>query len=55
MDAGFAFGVVVGVGLGGASVWYFKVRSLQAAVLAVTGQYRKAERGRKILEERNRQ
>jgi len=40
--------------LGGA-VWYFKVRSIQKSVLAMTGEYQRAETGRKDLEEKSRQ
>lgn len=51
MEGGFWLGLLVGVAAGGGGVWYFKVRSLERAVLAVTGEYRRAERGRRNLEE----
>jgi hypothetical protein len=55
MESGFWLGMLLGIVAGGGGVWYFKVLSLQQAVLTMTGEYRRAERGRKnLLEEKNR-
>jgi len=51
MDGGFWLGMLIGVVAGGGGVWYFKVLSLQQSVLTMTGEYRRAERGRKTLQE----
>jgi len=56
MEGGLWLGVLIGIMAGGGGVWYFKVLPLQQSVLAMTGEYRRAERGRKILaEEKSRQ
>jgi hypothetical protein len=55
MEGGFWLGMLMGIVAGGGGVWYFKVLSLEKSVLAMTGEYRRAERGRKNLqEEKNR-
>ncbi|MFB3817939.1 MAG: hypothetical protein ACE147_09780 [Candidatus Methylomirabilales bacterium] len=51
MDSGFWVGLLVGIVAGGGAVWYFKVLSLQQSVITMTGEYRRAERGRRTLEE----
>jgi hypothetical protein len=51
MDSGFWMGLLVGLVAGGGGVWYFKVLSLQQSVLTMTAEYRRAERGRRTLEE----
>lgn len=51
MESGFLLGILIGLVAGGGGVWYFKVLSLEKSVLTMTGEYRRAERGRKILEE----
>ncbi|MFA5027870.1 MAG: hypothetical protein WC713_08315 [Candidatus Methylomirabilota bacterium] len=56
MEGGFWLGMLIGLVVGGGGVWYFKVLSLQQSVLTMTGEYRRAERGRKVLaEEKSRQ
>lgn len=56
MDVSFWLGLVIGFVAGGGVAWYFKILPLQQSVLNMTGEFRKAERGRKILlQERNRQ
>jgi len=55
MEGGFWLGILIGLTAGGGGVWYFRVLALQASVLAMTGEYRRAERGRKLLEEKQRQ
>lgn len=55
MESGFLLGLLIGLVVGGGGVWYFKVLSLQQSVLTMTGQYRRAERGRKDLAEKSRQ
>jgi len=51
MEGGFWLGILIGIVAGGGGVWYFKVLSLQQSVRTMTGEYRRAERGRKILAE----
>jgi hypothetical protein len=51
MEGGFWLGLLIGFVAGGGGVWYFKVLSLEKSVLTMTGEYRRAERGRKILAE----
>jgi len=51
MEGGFWLGLLIGVVAGGGGVWYFKVLSLQQSVITMTGEYRRAERGRKNLQE----
>lgn len=55
MDANLWLGILIGVVAGGGAVWYFKVRSLQTAVVTMTHEYQNAERGRKELEAKRRQ
>jgi hypothetical protein len=56
MEGGFWLGILIGIVAGGGGAWYFKVLPLQQSVLTMTGEFRKAERGRKILQqEKNRQ
>ncbi len=55
MDSSFGLGILIGLVVGGGGVWYFKVRSLQKSVITMTGEFRTAEKGRKILEEKSRQ
>jgi hypothetical protein len=55
MESGFVLGILIGVVVGGGGVWYFKVRSLQKSVRTMTGEYQRAETGRKDLEEKSRQ
>ena len=55
MDINFWLGILIGLTAGGAAVWYFKVRSLQTAVVTMTGEYRNAEKGGKVLEAKGRQ
>jgi hypothetical protein len=55
MESGFWLGILIGLVAGGGGVWYFKVLSLQQSVLTMTGEYQRAERGRKDLEEKSRQ
>ena len=55
MDMSFWLGILIGVVGGGGAVWYFKVRSLQTAVVTMTHEYRNAEKGRKELEAKSRQ
>ena len=55
MDMSFWLGILIGLSAGGGAVWYFKVRSLQTAVVTMTGEYRNAEKGRKELEVKIRQ
>jgi hypothetical protein len=55
MESGFWLGILIGLVAGGGSVWYFKVLALQESVLTKTGQYQRAEKGRRILEEKGRQ
>ncbi len=54
MDSGFLLGVLIGLVAGGGSIWYFKVLGLQKSVLTMTGEYQRAERGRKDLEAKSR-
>jgi hypothetical protein len=54
MDVSFWFGILIGLVIGGGSVRYFKVLSLQKSVITMTGEYRTAEKGRKDLEEKRR-
>lgn len=55
MEGGFWLGMLIGLIAGGGSVWYFKVLSLEKSVVTMTGEYRRAERGRKsLLEEKDR-
>ncbi len=51
MEGNFLLGMLIGVVAGGGGVWYFKVLSLEKSVLTMTGEYRRAERGRKTLQE----
>jgi len=55
VDVSFWLGILIGVVAGGGGVWYFKVRSLQTAVVTMTREYRNAEQGRKELEAKSRQ
>lgn len=55
MDINFWSGILIGVVAGGGAVWYFRVRSLQTAVVTMTREYRNAEKGRKELEAKSRQ
>ena|SRR3972149_2405536 len=55
IDINFWLGILIGLTVGGAAVWYFKVRSLQTAVVTMTAEYRNAEKGRKELEAKSRQ
>ena len=55
MDMNFWLGILIGLSAGGGAVWYFKVRSLQTAVVTMTGEYRNAEKGRRELEAKSRQ
>jgi hypothetical protein len=55
MDFNFWLGILIGLVAGGGAIWYLKVRSLQIAVVTMTGEYRIAEKGRKELEARIRQ
>jgi hypothetical protein len=55
MDINFWLGILIGLVAGGGAVWYFKVRSLQTAVVTMTGEYRNAEKERKELEAKSRQ
>ena len=55
MDVNFWWGILIGLVAGGGVVWAFKVRSLQTAVVTMTGEYRTAEKGRKELEAKSRQ
>jgi hypothetical protein len=55
MDINFWLGILIGLVAGGGAIWYLKVRSLQTAVVTMTGEYRNAEKGRKELEARIRQ
>jgi hypothetical protein len=50
MDINFLLGILIGLTAGGGAIWYLKVRSLQTAVVTMTGEYRNAEKGRKELE-----
>ncbi len=51
MEGNFLLGMLIGIVAGGGGVWYLKVLSLEKSVLTMTGEYRRAERGRKILQE----
>jgi len=55
MDVNFWLGILIGFVAGGGAIWYFKVRSLQTAVVTMTREYRNAENGRKELEAKRRQ
>ena len=55
MDFNLWLGILIGFVAGGGTIWYFKVRSLQTAVVTMTGEYRNAEKGRKELEAKIRQ
>ena len=55
MDVNFWLGILIGLVAGGGATWYLKVRSLQTAVVTMTGEYRNAEKGRKDLEAKIRQ
>ena len=55
MESGFLLGILIGLVVGGGGVWYFKVLALQKSVLTMTGEYQRAETGRKDLEEKSRQ
>jgi hypothetical protein len=46
--------MLIGLVAGGGGVWYFKVLSLQRSVLTMTGEYQRAERGRRDLEAKSR-
>jgi len=50
MESGFLLGVLIGLVAGGGGVWYFKVLALQKSVLTMTGEYQRAEKGRRDLE-----
>jgi hypothetical protein len=50
MDMNLWLGILIGLVAGGGAIWYLKVRSLQTAVVTMTGEYRNAEKGRKELE-----
>ncbi len=50
MDSGMWLGILIGLVAGGGGVWYFKVLALQKSVLTMTGEYQRAERGRRALE-----
>ncbi len=54
MESGFLLGLLIGLVVGGGGVWCFKVLSLQKAVLLMTGEYQRAEKGRRELEARSR-
>jgi len=54
MDSGMWLGILIGLFVGGGGVWYFKVLGLQKSVLTMTGEYQRAERGRKDLEAKSR-
>jgi len=54
MDMHFWLGSLFGLIAGGGAVWYFKVRSLQTAVVTMTREYRNAENGRQELEAKSR-
>jgi hypothetical protein len=55
VDVSVWLGILIGLVVGGAGVWYFEVLSLQKSVLTMTGEYRTAEKGRKDIEEKSRQ
>jgi len=55
MDINFWLGILIGLVAGGGVIWYLKVRSLETAVVTMTGEYRNAEKGRKELEAKIRQ
>ena len=55
MDINFWLGILIGLTAGGGVIWYLKVRSLETAVVTMTGEYRNAEKGRKELEAKSRQ
>ena len=54
MEGGFLLGLLIGFVVGGGGIWYFKVLSLQKSVLTMTGEYQRAERGRRDLEAKSR-
>jgi hypothetical protein len=54
MDMHFCLGILLGLIAGGGAVRYFKVRSLQTAVVTMTGEYQHAEKGRRELEAKSR-
>jgi len=54
MESGFVLGILIGLVVGGGGVWYFKVLALQKSVLTMTGEYQRAERGRRDLEAKSR-
>ena len=54
MDSNLLLGILIGLVAGGAGVWYFKVLGLQKSVLTMTGEYQRAERGRRDLEAKSR-
>jgi hypothetical protein len=55
MDSGFLLGALIGLVAGSGGVWYFKVLALQKSVLTMTGEYQRAEKGRRSLAEKARQ
>ena len=54
MDSSLWLGILVGFLAGGGGVWYFKVLTLQKSVLTMTGEYQRAEKGRRELEAKGR-
>ncbi len=54
MESGFLLGLLIGLVVGGGGIWYFKVLSLHKTVLLMTGEYKRAERGRRDLEAKSR-
>jgi hypothetical protein len=55
MDMNFWLGILIVLSARGGAVWYFKVRSLQTAVVTMSGEFRNAEKGRRELEAKSRQ
>jgi hypothetical protein len=51
MESGFMLGLLIGLVAGGGGVWYFKVLALEKSVLGMTAEYRRAEKGRRRLED----
>jgi hypothetical protein len=54
MDSSLWLGILVGFLAGAGGVWYFKVLALQKSVLTMTGEYQRAEKGRRELEAKGR-
>lgn len=54
MDSGLLLGILIGLVAGGGGVWYFKVLALQKSVRTMTGEYQRAEKGRRDLEAKSR-